>query len=135
MVFGRKFPKIENPDVPRGFKGRQRVLAAIVQAALRQADYEACFLSGAERPGLSIGISGPNAIGVGNVRDLAGFTWKDAQLCAAKLNNVFRSAGCSTELAIARRDTTFIGNVRYAEVVVQCSSDSTLRALYKKLVK
>lgn len=142
MSFLNRVPKAENPDIPRGFEGRERALVAIVYAALRRANYKAHFLGADQEPAgqLHIGVIGgeENVITVSKsiTDETITFRLPEAQRCAQQLNRVFsRAVGRDVNLASARQGRTAIGARTYAEVVVRRPKDGGLRALYNALVK
>lgn len=137
MSLGRRIPAVTNPELSTGFQGRQRVLAAVVQAALRQAGYGVRFLGAdAVQPGLYLGTTGAgDAVAVCNIKAPRDFLMRDAQACATRLNaQLGKAVRSANNLASARQGTTTIGNVPFAEVLVQCPNDSTLRALHRAFV-
>jgi|GEM_PF-4860630 len=127
----------EVPEIPRGFKGSERVLAAIVYVALKRAGYNALFLSSKIPPGLCIGLSGSTLV-IGNINDPAAFRMNDAHRCAEKLNaelNKGWSVAGSKNLATVRQGRTEIGHVLYCEITVRRPNTLRLEALRRHFLK
>ncbi len=123
------------PEIPPGYKGSQRVFAAILYTALKRTRYDVSFLYGKRHQGLCIALSGSTFI-VANADDPAAFTLKDAEECARHLNAEFGKAVPATHnLATARTGRTEIGSVRYAEVAMQCPNLLKLQLLRRALLR
>lgn len=96
----RRVPRVNNPELSPAFEGRQRVLAAVVHAALKRAGYDVQFLGPKEGPeGLSIGLSG-SIVTVSVVKNPSRFTLSDAQ------RSVRRSSMSSSERLSSRLATS-----------------------------